>query len=173
MPPQKNAGAKASKRVSGVQSKNSRFIQSYLDDLRSEGKVRDVYVSRVIARLGVGRMEVFYIDSANKPQTAQAVIRGSFRGKGKRSVWIDIGSIVVIADSGIGGSAQFEIMAVLAQDDIDTLRRETVLDPRILDITNVDKDVLKTDRLSLDGGFEFDKGDAIEEVEEEIDIDDI
>jgi hypothetical protein len=118
-------------------------------------------------------MDIFYIDSKNKPQTAQAVIRGSFRGKGKRSVWIDIGSIVVIADSGIGGSAQFEIMAVLAQDDIDTLRRETVLDPRILDITNVDKDVLKTDRLGLDGGFEFDKGEEAEEAEEEIDLDDI
>ena len=167
MPPQKNAGAKASKRVSGVQSKNSRFIQSYLDDLRKEGKADDIYIARVIGRLGSGRMDVFYIDADNKPQTVQSVIRGSFRGKGKRSVWIDIGSIVAIADSGIAGSAEYEIMAVLSQDDLDSLRKETTLDPRILDITNVDKDLLKSDNPITDGGFEFDR------EEDEIDIDDI
>jgi hypothetical protein len=166
MPPQKNAGAKASKRVSGVQSKNSRFIQSYLDDLRKEGSVEHVYISRVIGRLGNGRMEVFYIDSKQKPQTVQAIIRGSFRGKGKRSVWIDVGSIVAIADSGIAGSAEFEIMAILDQSDVNALRNEIVLDNRILDITNVDKDMLKSDRPSIDGGFEFEDAS-----EEEVDID--
>jgi hypothetical protein len=168
MPPQKNAGAKASKRVSGVQSKNSRFIQSYLDDLRCEGKADDVYIGRVIGRLGSGRMDVFYIDADSKPQTVQSVIRGSFRGKGKRSVWIDVGSIVAIAYSGISGSAEYEIMAVLSQEDLNSLRRETTIDPRILDITNVDKDVLKSDNPIPDGGFEF---ETIEE--DEIDVDDI
>jgi hypothetical protein len=166
MPPQKNAGAKASKRVSGVQAKNSRFIQSYLDDLHKEGTVEDVYIGRIIGRLGDGRMEVFYLDAKQRPQTVQAVIRGSFRGKGKRSVWIDVGSIIAIADSGIAGPAQFDIMAILSQSDLDTLRRETTLDPRILDTANTDKDVLKSDRPIMDGGFEFDR-------EEEIDIDDI
>lgn len=169
MPPQKNAGAKASKRVSGVQSKNSRFIQSYLDDLHKEGKADDVYVSRVIARLGDGRMEVFYIDEKKRPQTVQAVIRGSFRGKGKRSVWIDVGSIVIVADSGIAGSAEFEIMAILDQNDLNNLKRETELDARILDITTVDKDALKSDRPADEGGFEFDKSDD----ESEVDIDDL
>jgi hypothetical protein len=170
MPPQKNAGAKASKRVSGVQSKNSRFINAYLDDLRKEGRAEDVYIGRVIGRLGNGRMEVFYIDAKKRPQTVQAVIRGSFRGKGKRSVWIDIGSIVAIADSGIGGSAEFEIMAILSQEDLDSLRRETQLDPRILDITNIDKDTLKSDIVLVDGGFEF---DLENKDEEEINLDDI
>lgn len=168
MPPQKNAGAKASKRVSGVQSKNSRFIQSYLEDLRKEGVVEDVYIGRIIARLGDGRMEIFYIDSKKRPQTVQSVIRGSFRGKGKRSVWIDVGSIVAIADSKIPGSAQYEIMAILDQTDLDNLKNETTLDLRILDITNTDKDILKSDRPTLDGGFEFE-----ETAEEEVDIDDI
>lgn len=164
MPPQKNTGAKAAKRVTGVQSKNSRFIQSYLDDLHKEGHVEDVYIGRIIGRLGNGRMEVFYIDTEKKPQTVQAVIRGSFRGKGKRSVWIDVGSVVAIADSGIAGSAEFEIMAILDQSDVNALRKETTLDARILDTANTDKDALKSDRPALDGGFEFDR-------EEEVDID--
>jgi hypothetical protein len=167
MPPQKNSGAKASKRVSGVQAKNSRFIQAYLDDVHKEGKAEDVYIARVIARLGDGRMDVFYLDSLNTPQTTQAVIRGSFRGKGKRSVWIDVGSIVMIADSGIPGSAEFEIMAILDQNDLNNLKRETTLDPRILDTTNVDKDVLKSKNCPItDGGFEFD-------TTQDVDIEDI
>ena len=170
MPPQKNAGAKASKRVSGVQAKNSRFIQSYLVDLRKEGKVEDVYIGRIIGRLGNGRMEVFYMDNKQKPQTIQAIIRGSFRGKGKRSVWIDIGSIVAIADSGIAGSAEFEILAILDQVDLNALKSETTLDPRVLDTMNTDKDILKSDRPVADGGFEF---ETIDNEEEEIDIDDI
>jgi hypothetical protein len=169
MPPQKNAGAKASKRVSGVQSKNSRFIQCYLEDLHKEGTVKDVYISRIIGKLGNGRMEVFYVDAKKRPQTVQAVIRGSFRGKGKRSVWIEVGSIVAIGDSGIPGSAEFEIMAILDQDDLNNLKRETELDPRILDITSVDKEVLKSDRPTDEGGFEFDKSDS----ESDVDIDDI
>lgn len=167
MPPQKNSGSKASKRVSGVQAKNSRFIQSYLGDLHKEGKADDVYVARVIARLGNGRMDVFYIDKYNSPKATQAVIRGSFRGKGKRSVWIDVGSIVMIADSGIAGSAEFEIMAILDQDDLNSLKRETTLDPRILDVTNVDRDMLMSSNCPVvDRGFDFD-------TTEDVEIDDI
>ena len=167
MPPQKNSGAKASKRVSGVEAKNSRFIQAYLGDLHREGKADDVYVARVIGRLGNGRMDVFYLDKHGSPKATQAVIRGSFRGKGKRSVWIEVGSIVMIADSGIAGSAEFEIMAIMDQNDLNSLRRETTIDPRILDITNVDRDALVSSKCPVaDGGFEFDAG-------EDVDIEDI
>lgn len=168
MPPQKNTGAKASKRVSGVQSKNSRFIQSYLDDIHKEGHAEDVYVARVISRLGNGRMDVFYLDATKCPQTTQAIIRGSFRGKGKRSVWIDVGSIIMIADSGIPGSAEFEIMAILDQNDLNNLKREITVDPRILDTANVDKDILKSKNcVVVDNGFEFDT------INEDIEVDDI
>ena len=167
MPPQKNSGAKSSKRVSGVESKNARFIQAYLDDIRRNQSTENVYVARIIARLGDGRMDAFYLDENKRPQTTQVVIRGSFRSKGKRSVWIEIGSIVIIASSGIPGSAEFGIMAILSQDDLNSLKREITFDPRILDTANVDKSILKSDVVLPDGGFEFDT------AEEEIDIDDI
>ena len=167
MPPQKNSGAKSSKRVSGVESKNARFIQTYLDDIRRKQSTENVYVARIIARLGDGRMDAFYLDEENKPQTAQVVIRGSFRSKGKRSVWIEVGSIVIIASSGIPGSAEFGIMAILSQEDLNALKREITIDPRILDTASVDKVVLKSDIITPDGGFEFDT------AEDEIDIEDI
>jgi len=162
MPPQKNAGAKASKRVSNVQNKSKRLINAYLDDLTRGSDVSDVYVARVIGRLGNGRMNVFYIGEEKVPFTVQAIIRGTFRGKAKRSVWIDVGSIVMIADSGIDGSARYEIIAVLSQSDIDSIRHEMEVDPRILAVDVTDAVALMTNAPLLPGGFEFD---------EEVDVD--
>lgn len=162
MPPQKNAGAKASKRVSNVQNKNKRLISAYLDDIRKEGDVSDVYVGRVIGRLGNGRMSVFYIGEDKVPFTVQAIIRGTFRGKAKRSVWIEVGSIVMVSDSGIDGSAQYEIVAVLSQADIDSIRNEIDVDPRILAVDVTDSTALMTDAPLVEGGFQF---------EEEVDVD--
>ena len=164
MPPQKNAGAKASKRVSGVQSKNARFIQSFVSDLRTGDEVTDVYISRVTARLGNGRMMVFYMDSENRPQIVQTVIRGTFRGKAKRSVWIDVGSIVVIAHSGISGSASFEIMAILSDDEIKEIRKLKTIDARIFDSNILDKDVLLSDN-PTESGFEFETAEVMDDDE--------
>jgi len=164
MPPQKNTGNKGAKRETGVSMKNKRFIQSFLDDIRAEGGVADVYVSRIIRKMGKGRVEAFYVDSSQKPHTVQAVIRGSFRGKGKRSVWIDDNAIVMIADSGIGGSAEFEVVAVLSPEQLRDLRKETELDPRVIAFDVVDSEVLMSDKPLHEGGFEFD-------AEEEVDID--
>lgn len=164
MPPQKNTGAKASKRVSGVQSKNERFIQSFVSDLRNGDEVTDVYLSRVTGRLGNGRMLLFYMDSDKLPHIVQGVIRGTFRGKSKRSVWIDIGSIVLIADSGISGSATFEIMAVLSDDEIKDIRKVHDIDSRIFDSNILDKDILLSDK-PTETGFEFETPDEMPDEE--------
>jgi len=172
MPPQKNAGNKGAKRETGVSVKNRKFIQSFLEDTRKEGGVDDVYVSRIIRKMGNGRVEAFFVDKTNKPRLVQAVIRGSFRGRGKRSVWIDDSAIVMIADSGIGGSAEYEVVAVLSPEDIRDLRNETPIDPRILAVEVLDTAVLLSDKPLNEGGFEFEAPEKKEE-EEEINIDDI
>jgi hypothetical protein len=170
MPPQKNAGNKGAKRETGVSVKNRKFIQSFLDDTRNEGSVEDVYISRIMRKMGNGRVEVFFVDKKNRPMIVQAIIRGSFRGKGKRSVWIEDNAIVMVADSGIGGSAEYEIVAVLTPENIRDLRKETTIDPRVLAVDVVDSAVLMSDKpMNSDGGFEF---EAPEE-EEEINVDDI
>lgn len=166
MPPQKNSGNRGSKKESAVCSKNNRFVQSLLEDARATGNVEDIYIARILKKMGNGRMEAFYIDAKGVPQTRQALIRGSFRGKGKRGVWIDVGSIVVIADSGISGSAEFEIMAVLSHDQVRDLRKEMDIDPRILAIDNTDADALKKGSGGDDIIFEDDE--QKEDIEDDV-----
>jgi hypothetical protein len=121
--------------------------------------------------MGNGRVEAFYVDADKKPQTVQAVIRGSFRGKGKRSVWIEDNAIVIIADSGIGGSAEFEVVAVLSPEQLRDLRKETEIDPRVIAFEVVDSEALMSDKpINIEGGFEFEDTD---ENEDEINIDEI
>lgn len=147
-----------SRKVTNLKNKNNDFIQAYLDDLKAGDVPVDVHVARVLKKLGDGRVEVFYIGPNKKPSLSQAVIRGSFRGKGKHAVWIDPGSIVLAADSGIPGSASMEIMAVLDQASLDKIRKSIEIDSRILAIDNTDGARL-VDGTAADDGviFEDDK----------------
>lgn len=145
MPPQKNSGNKKGKRETGVSVKNRHFIGDLMSDLRQNGHVDDVYLGRVTRKLGNGRVEVFYVaremektfDSEGndveklvyKPYEKQATIKGSFRGKGKHSVWIDVGTAVAVADAGLG---QLMIMAVLTRDQIQEIAKTSYVDERVL-----------------------------------------
>jgi hypothetical protein len=164
MPPQKNSGQKACKRDSGVSRKNTKFISTFIGD----SDVSNTFIGRIIAKCGSGRMEVFYLDG-KYPKTVKAVIRGTFRGKGKRDAWMDVGSIVLLEDSGLEGPRQYEIMALLSPDDIRDIRKTTDLDPRILAIDNVDKDLLLSEKqVDPSGGFDF-----IAEEEGEVELDEL
>lgn len=164
--PQKNSGAKASKRVSNVTNKNNKIIKSFIGETEDGEGEENTFIARVLATMGNGRMEVFYMDG-KYPKIVQASIRGTFRGKSKKSVWIEMGSIVIIEKSGLGGSGEYQIMAVLSQDDIDDLRKTVKLDPRILAIDNTDKTLLVSDKQpDPSGGFEFTD-------EQEIDIEEL
>jgi hypothetical protein len=167
MPPQKNSGNKKFKRQSGLEMKNRKFIQTMMSDLKADGKLdEDIHIARVMKRLGNGRMEVFYVTSFENEKTgeielrthnAQAVIRGSFRGRGKHDVWIDVGSVVVIADTGVG---ILEITALLTREQA----KEFDVDPRIVEDDETREDV---------GGFEF-EGDTknIVKKTDEVDLSD-
>jgi len=162
MPPQKNTGNRGAKKDSGVESKNRKFIQNLMEDVRQEGKVDNIHIGRVTKKLGNGRMEVFYVND-ERTHLVQSLIRGSFRGRGKRSVWIDVGSFVAIADTGLGGSISFEIVALLTADQVRDLGREIDLDPRL---TNPGSEM--TDSLQKEEGFDFDHKS---QSEEEVDVD--
>jgi hypothetical protein len=176
MPPQKNNGNRGAKKETGVSAKNRRFKQNFLDDLRKEGEVANVHIARILRRMGDGRMEVFYVEKVGvknetRGKVAQAVIRGSFRGRGKHSVWIDVGSFVAIAETGVSGSAALEIVAVFAPDEMRDIASEFDVDSRVLAVDNVDAKQLLASKggVASDAGFEF---GTIDE-EEELDIDDI
>ena len=176
MPPQKNSGNKGAKSgITGASLKNRKFVQNFLDDLRKDGVVADVHIARILRKMGNGRMEVFYVDNAKKTAkgaVTQAKIPGKFSGRGKRSVWIDVGTFVAVADSGISGSAEFEIVAVFSPDQMRDISKEFNVDPRVLavDITDGAQLVSKSvASMGQSAGYEFD----IIGEEEEVDVDEI
>jgi hypothetical protein len=177
MPPQKNNGNRGAKKETGVSAKNRRFKQNFLDDLRKEGEVANVHIARVLQDYGNGRMGVFYAEKVGtKEETrgkeAQAVIRGSFRGRGKHSVWIGPGSFVAVAETGVSGSAALEIVAVFSPDEMRDIASEFDVDARILAVDNTDGKQLVANKMSSsrDTGYEF---ETIAEDNDELDIDDI
>ena len=177
MPPQKNSGNKGAKRETGASSKNRRFVQNFLDDLRTEGVVADVHIARILRKMGNGRMEVFYVDNEKKTSKGtitQAKIPGKFSGRGKHSVWIDIGTFVAVADSGITGAGEFEIVAVFTPDQMRDISKEFTVDPRVLavDITDGTQLTTKTAQtMGTTSGYEFDV--LGEEEDEDVEIDEI
>jgi len=142
---QKNSGNKGRKRESGVAVRHRRLITNLMSDLKTEGKADGVYIGRVIRKLGNGRVEIFYVKKElqktfNKqglevekevtvPCTGQAVIKGSFRGRGKHSVWVDLGGIVIISDTGVG---ILEIVGILTQDQLNEIAETSFVDERIM-----------------------------------------
>lgn len=164
---QKNSGNKKAKRsISGAEAKNNRFFSDILSDFNDQKKRGEnpkledgIHIAKVKHKLGNGRVEVFFVTRDDNGETRlhdnkQAVIRGSFRGKGKRDVWIDTGSIVVVADTGIG---VIEIVGVLTKQKLDDIASHIFVDPRILNEDNVDE------------AIKFDE----EADDEELDVDNI
>lgn len=145
MPPQKNSGNKKAKRETGISIKNRRFVADMLADYRREGRIQDVYIGRVTRKLGNGRVEVFYVareteKTFNKngeeiekevcnAYEKQASIKGSFRGRGKHSVWIDVGTAVAISNNGLN---MYEICAVITRDQLKDIAKEIYVDERVL-----------------------------------------
>ena len=173
MPPQKNSGNKGAKRETGASVKNRKFLQNFLDDLRAEGTVSDVHIARILRKMGNGRMEVFFVDNAKKTEkgtVTQAKIPGKFSGRGKHSVWMDIGTFVAVADSGISGSAEFEVVAVFTPDQMRDIGKEFEVDPRVLavDVTDVVQLKGSSMKTNSNAGYEF---DVLGEEDEEVDVD--
>ena len=144
--------------------KNRIFVENFISDMRTEGKCDGVFVGRVLAKMGEGRMQVFFLDDLKRPVTIIAPIKGSLRGRGKSQAHIDTGSVVLLVDMGLSGALSHEIVAVVQPEVIPTLCKAMEVDARILakDITDVKE--LQT-KIEDQGGF------VIEGSEDEIDID--
>jgi hypothetical protein len=124
-----------------------------MEDLHYDGKVDGVYIGRVTRKFGNGRVEVFYV-AMEKENTfdnmgnevekevprsyeKQAIIKGSFRGRGKHSVWIEAGGIVLVSDTGVG---ILEIAGILTQEQLNTIAKTSFVDERILKPVNASGD---------------------------------
>lgn len=179
------SGHKAQRNSEGSKARHNReFIDDLLDDYKKGEKTDGVHVGRVIRRMGCGRMEVFYIKQVEDKQDEESLafeaptkkapkirnvdvqqiipMRGGLRGKAKKTVWVDIDSLVMIAETGLAG-ATHEIIAVFSPEQVAAYRR-----------FKPDAD----ERLFLKGGAEADSNqDAIifdsTAEQEEVDVDDI
>lgn len=167
MPGQKNSGSKGRKRETGVATRHNRLVADLMDDLRNQLKLDGVHIGRVTKKLGNGRVDVFYVSMekektfdeegeeveklAPRPYEKQAIIKGSFRGRGKHSVWVEQGGIVVLNDTGIG---IMEIVGILSQEQLNAIAKTTFVDHRILKPMND----IKTD--NVEDAIEFGDDDS-------------
>lgn len=148
------SGHKSQSNSEGSKARNNReFIDALLDDYQSGDSTDGVHVARILKRMGSGRMEVFYIDEQLKPIQRIMPMRGGLRGKGKKSVWVDIDSLVMIAETGLAG-ATHEIVAVFSEAQVARFKKLGVhTDARLFLRSNGGETTVK------DEGFEFQYGE--------------
>ena len=177
------SGHKAQRNSEGSKARHNReHIEDLLDDLRKGEKIDGVFVGRVTRRMGSGRMEVFYtrtvedtdaeeglaFDTPTKTAKTRMVavqqiipMRGGLRGKAKKTVWVDLDSLVMIAETGLSG-ATHEIIAVFNPEQVAKYRKlvPTADERLFLKSTEVQED---------DGGIQFDTT----QNDDAIDVEDI
>lgn len=152
---------------------NRNLIDDLLFDYADKKKaVEEVFIGRVLRRMGQGRMEVFYSETVPDDEegvkkvekTVIMPIRGGMRGKGKKGVWVDPGSIVMVIETGLAGAMSHEIVAVFNEDQTAKLRRlRPDLNPKLF---------IKGETEGGDGenGIVFERD---EESDGSVDVDDI
>lgn len=155
---------RAQRNSEGSKARNNRcLVDALLDDLASGEKIKDVFVARVMKRMGSGRMQVFYMNPAQQGTEIIVPMRGGLRGRGKATVWVDTGSLVMVAETGLGGITH-EIVAVFSEIQVTRYKKLVPdADPRLF--AKGDIDTAATD------AFEFDAGAG--EEEQEVDVDTI
>ena len=117
--------------------KNRGLVDDLLDDLTNGRDTTDVFVGKVTRRIGHGQMEVFFVEEKSVKDELIIYDRqqimpmaGSLTGKGKSSVWVDIGSFVRIDATGLSRTTH-EIVAVFTEDQVRRLRKLGVVDERM------------------------------------------
>jgi hypothetical protein len=89
-------------------------------------------------------------------------MRGGLRGKGKKTVWVDLDSLVMIAETGLAGTTH-EIVAVFSPEQVARLRKlKPDMDERYF-LKGSSEATSKQE-----AGFEFEQ-----EEEGEVDVDNI
>lgn len=117
------SGHKSQKNSEGNKARNNRLKgDALLDDIVEEASTAGVLIGKVTRRLGCGRMEIAYFNNNGEAFMLQAPLKGGMRGKGKKSVWVDIGSLVLVAETDLGGKTH-EIFAVMTLEQVARYRK--------------------------------------------------
>ena len=146
--PQKNSGNK-NKGQSASRDNQDRLIRNFIDDLaKNKGCVEDVYIGKISKLFGNSRVETVYQKKVNDEilvGVVQAAIPGKFQGRNKRHFWIETGSLVLVADTGLG----FEIVGLLSRDDMQLIKKFTKINHNISGDEVIDEVFEKADEEDL------------------------
>lgn len=123
---------KGSNSESSTSKKNKRLFGNLLSDIYDGEDTEGVHIGRVIRKLGEGRMEVMFIAN-ERLETVRAPMKGSIRGRGKKDAWVDVGSFVILNETGLAGSMSHEIVMPLTAQQVTQLRKEGVIDERLVE----------------------------------------
>lgn len=135
------------------------MVDALLDDYAAGEKITDVFVGRIVRRMGSGRMQVFYMNEHNQGTERIVPMRGGLRGKGKKSVWVDVDALVMVIETGLAGTTH-EIVGVFSETQVTRYRKMFPdADPRLFL-----KGVTETTEKPPEELFEF-------QEEEEVDVD--
>ena len=161
------SGHRSQRNSEGAKAKHNRcLIDDLLDDIRNDEGLSDIHIARVTKRMGNGRMEVLYFEEIEDgTRVIQQIVpmRGGLKGRAKKTVWVDIDSLVMIAETGLAGTSH-EIVAVFLPEQVARLRKmKPDLDERLF---------LKSGGESAvaEGGFEF---EDTKEDSAEVNVDNI
>jgi hypothetical protein len=162
------SGHRAQRNSEGSKARNNRvLVDDYLDDVRNGEFAKDVFIGRILKRMGSGRMQVFYIGNGNTGKEQIIGMRGGLTGKAKKTVWIDVDSVVLIAETGLSGITH-EIVGVFSESQVSLFRKLVPnADPRLFLKTAPTGTEEKKDDDDL-----FERGESSSE-DEEVDVDDI
>jgi hypothetical protein len=172
--PKNTAGGNKAKGMRNSESakagRNRRTIEDLFADCSNGESLKDIVIGRCTKKYGHGRMEVFFMDETPKtgpqPVMQNIPLSGRLRGRGRKDVWVDIDSIVLVARTEFTGDHAYEIIAVIPPDYHRDLRRlRPDLDPRIFEKGG------SASTESKEGGFEFEGGESESESDPEKDVD--
>jgi len=169
MPKNTQGGSKYKKGAnseSSTSKKSKKLFNDLLEDLcGSEEDMQGIHFGKVVKKLGEGRMEVIYIFN-DRLETVRAPIKGSIRGRGKRDAWVEVGTFVVLNETGLAGCMSHEIVMPLTSQQVTLLRKQNNIDERLFE---------KTETTMGEEGIEFEDTEEpeeeVKEEEEELDID--
>lgn len=151
-------------------NKSDPIVRNYIEDLRKNDTAY-VHIARCLKRLGDGRVEVVYC-VGEKGNIAQVIIPGRFRGRAKHSSFVDVGSYLLIAETGVSGPASLEMIALISDIQLETINKIAAIDKRVLSKEN-DKETLEAGKTN-DDGYVFDRSaPVVEDKDQSLVIDDI
>ena len=129
MPKNTTGGNKAKGRANSESErskKNGRLVEDLVFDLKVRDALEGVHIGRVTRKFGNGRFEVFIVEDLKtgpSPRLLNAPLAGRMRGRGKKDVWVDIDTVVILGTTEMGGSLEFEIIGTISPDRIRDIRK--------------------------------------------------